>query len=33
MTHVTPEALAGYLDHDLPSEERSQVGAASGLMR
>ena len=25
MTHVTPEALAGYLDHDLPSEERSQV--------
>jgi len=25
MTHVTPEALAGYLDHDLPGEERSQV--------
>ena len=25
MTHVTPEALAGYLDHDLPGEERNEV--------
>lgn len=25
MTHLTPEALAGYLDHDLPDEERGQV--------
>jgi anti-sigma factor RsiW len=25
MTHVSPEALAGYLDADLSSEERTQV--------
>src|SRR5688572_9510163 len=25
MTHVSPEALAGYLDDDLSSEERAQV--------
>lgn len=25
MTHLSPEALAGYLDDDLPGEERGQV--------
>lgn len=25
MTHLSPEALAGYLDNDLPGEERTQV--------
>jgi hypothetical protein len=25
MTHLTPEALAGYLDHDLSRDERQQV--------